>query len=234
MNYLNSNIAREAGRLHHWREKFWGRRYRSIPVLDDEAIEARLRYLLDHGCKEGLVERPVEWPGPSCLPALLHGQVLRGLWFDRTAEYRARRKGETRRPHEFARSYEVPLTPIPNWSHLKPDEQRRRAAELVAGIETAERDSLQADGRVAAGPELVCSQDPHDKPRHSQHSPAPLCHTSSRDMRNAFHEAYASFVELFRNASSQLRANVPNVLFPHHCFPPAHGFYEGFLEPAPS
>jgi len=30
MNYLNSNLAREAGRLFKWREKFWGRRYQAI------------------------------------------------------------------------------------------------------------------------------------------------------------------------------------------------------------
>ena len=30
MNYLNSNLAREAGRVHGWREKFWGRRYQAI------------------------------------------------------------------------------------------------------------------------------------------------------------------------------------------------------------
>jgi len=123
---------------------------------------------------------------------------------------------------------------IPSWSHLKPDEQRRRAAELVAEIETPERDNHQTGGRVAPGPEFISAQEPHDKPSHSQHSPAPLCHTSSQDMRNAFREADASFVELFHKASSQLRANVPSILFPHHCFPPAHRFYEGFLEPAPS
>ena len=37
MCFVNSNIAREAGRLSGWREKFWGRRYRDIQILDDEA-----------------------------------------------------------------------------------------------------------------------------------------------------------------------------------------------------
>jgi len=27
MTYFNSNLAREAGRLVQWREKFWARRY---------------------------------------------------------------------------------------------------------------------------------------------------------------------------------------------------------------
>ncbi|MBZ0113122.1 MAG: transposase, partial [Thermoanaerobaculia bacterium] len=35
MNFVNSNIAKEAGRLHGWKEKFWGRRYRLVPVTDE-------------------------------------------------------------------------------------------------------------------------------------------------------------------------------------------------------
>ncbi|PTL74953.1 hypothetical protein DAT35_57475 [Vitiosangium sp. GDMCC 1.1324] len=45
---------------------------RSVPpVLDDEALVGRLRYVLTHGVKEGLVERSAEWPGLTCLPQLL-------------------------------------------------------------------------------------------------------------------------------------------------------------------
>ena len=44
MNYLNSNLAREAGRLIRWREKFWGRRYQAILVSQEaEAQIGRLR-----------------------------------------------------------------------------------------------------------------------------------------------------------------------------------------------
>src|SRR5436309_5673126 len=32
MGYLNSNLAREAGRLTDWREKFWSRRYQHIVI----------------------------------------------------------------------------------------------------------------------------------------------------------------------------------------------------------
>src|SRR5262249_51371648 len=56
MGHFNSNLAREAGRLVRWREKFWGRRYQAIPISDEEAAQVeRLRYVLAHGCKEGLV-----------------------------------------------------------------------------------------------------------------------------------------------------------------------------------
>ena len=50
MRYLNSNIAREVGRLHAWREKLWGRRYYDITVSHEpEAQISRLRYLLEQG-----------------------------------------------------------------------------------------------------------------------------------------------------------------------------------------
>jgi len=63
MNYLNSNLAREAGRLIRWREKFWGRRYQAILVSDEDAAQIeRLRYVLSHGAKEGLVASPLDWP----------------------------------------------------------------------------------------------------------------------------------------------------------------------------
>ncbi|MEZ5332316.1 MAG: transposase [Thermoanaerobaculia bacterium] len=64
MGYLDGNLAKEAGRLHDWREKFWGRRFQSVPVTDEEEAQvARLRYVLEHGCKEGLVRSPLDWPG---------------------------------------------------------------------------------------------------------------------------------------------------------------------------
>ncbi|RLB57529.1 MAG: hypothetical protein DRI34_07535, partial [Deltaproteobacteria bacterium] len=63
MNFVNGNLAREAGRLHGWREKFWSRRYRAIAIEDDAKLRERVKYALSHGCKEGLVLRPGQWPG---------------------------------------------------------------------------------------------------------------------------------------------------------------------------
>lgn len=85
MEYVAGNIAREIGRLHGWREKFWARRYRAILVShEEEAQVGCLAYVLANGIKEGLVERPHHWPGVHCARALCHGSELRGTWFDRT------------------------------------------------------------------------------------------------------------------------------------------------------
>src|SRR2546430_2538141 len=76
MRHLNSNVARVAGRLHQWKDKFWSRRYRSIVVADEESQISRLRYILSHGAKERWVERPGDWPGASSFPALVDGIAL--------------------------------------------------------------------------------------------------------------------------------------------------------------
>ncbi|WPB77632.1 hypothetical protein KYC5002_00500 [Archangium violaceum] len=63
MRYLRANLSKKVGRLADWSGGFWERRYSAEPVLDDTALVGRLRYVLTHGVKEGLVERSAEWPG---------------------------------------------------------------------------------------------------------------------------------------------------------------------------
>jgi REP element-mobilizing transposase RayT len=47
MGYFNSGLAREAGRLVKWREKFWSRRYRAIVISGEPAAQReRLKYVL--------------------------------------------------------------------------------------------------------------------------------------------------------------------------------------------
>ncbi len=66
MGYVEGNLAKEAGRLHDWRGKFWARRYRPINVGETPELQvARLRYILAQGVKEGLVSSPKQWPGAS-------------------------------------------------------------------------------------------------------------------------------------------------------------------------
>ena len=71
MQHLRTNISKKIGWLIGWRGSFWERRYSAEPVLDDAALEARVRYILAHGVKEGLVRRCQDWPGLSSLRLML-------------------------------------------------------------------------------------------------------------------------------------------------------------------
>ena len=220
IGYLKSNIARELGSIHGWKEKFWGRRFRAISVLDEPALLGRVRYVLEHGCKENLVSRPGDWPGVQCVAALTEGEPLVGYWYDRTAAYNAGRKGTEIEPRDFVEQYTVKLTPLPIWAELSEETRRQRYRELVCEIERETRERHEADGTRPLGAKQVLAQEPHDHPESPKRSPAPGCHAWSRRVRGWFMRAYRRFVAAYRWASERFRAGELAVEFPVRCFRP--------------
>jgi REP element-mobilizing transposase RayT len=225
MGYVNSNLAREAGRLYQWKEKFWGRRYQAIIVSNEiEAQLDRLEYILSHGAKEGLVERPQDWPGAHALTALLTGEPLEGYWFDRTQEYAALRRGQDFDRLQYATAETLILDPVPCWSGLPEDQYRKRIASLVAQIEAKTSAERQRKGIEPLGRAAILSQDPHGKPTRSKKSPAPRFHAFRKSVRWELYEGYSRFVAAFREASEKLRAGDLTAKFPLGSFPPALPF----------
>ena len=203
-----------------WHEHFWGRRYRAIPILDNDKLAERVHYLLSHVCKEGLVNRPSAWPGINCVEALVDGDTLEGTWYNRTKEYNARRAGQEVKPGQFATRYQVPLSPLPTLSGKSEDEQRDWYRQMVSLIEEQTRERLQKEGKRVLGRRKVLEQSPFSKAKKMKRSPAPACHCTGVDRWKAFRDAYRSFSSLYRNASRKLRRGAKKVKFPDNCFPP--------------
>jgi hypothetical protein len=221
MNQVQSNLAREAGDLHDWSERFWSRRYRDIPVSDEpEAQIARLRYCLAHGVKEGLVARCRDWPGASCVGALVDGEALDGTWYDRTSLYEARRSDPRARNQDFAVSETVKLSPLPCWRDLTPGEIRIRIRDLIQQIEDAAHRHRLVSGQGVAGVRAVRGRHPHDRPTQTKRGPAPRFHTASQRAWSALREAVQLFSEDFRHAAELLRRGHPSPEFPPGAFPP--------------
>ena len=228
MNYLNGNLAKEAGRVHRWRERVWGRRYTAIVVSHEEAAQvARLRYLLEQGTKEGLVRRPQDWPGAHSVQALLDGRPMRGVWFDRTREYEARRCGQRPGKYEFAEEELLELAPIPAWDGV--DDTRRRDAVqgLIRQIEREARKVRRASGKPPLGVRRILRQDPHGRPERMHRSPAPRFHAQAWRVRKSLELAYYEFQLRFRQAADDLQLGRPGVAFPAGCFPPSLPFARG-------
>lgn len=225
VGFLNSNLARELGRIHDWKEKLWGRRYQAILVSEEVAAQVeRLLYLARHGCKEGLVSDPLEWPGATSWQATLDGRSLEGTWFDRTAECLARRKGIEFGARAFASSEAVVLTPLPAWADLEPAVQRERLQELLDLARAEAAAMREQTGREPLGREAATRQDPHGSPQRSKKGPAPLVHAASREVRRAYREAYGLFTAAYHRAAEALRAGVATVVFPDGSFPPPGPF----------
>jgi hypothetical protein len=190
MGYFGSKLAREVGRLTGWTQKIFGRRYQAIVVSDEEEAQiARLRYGLAHGCKEDLVERPWDWPGVHAVRALVEGEVLEGLWFDRTQEYAARRRGEDFDRLKYATREVLELDPLPCWRHLTAEQRRERTAALVEDIEAEAAVRRKRTGVRPLGPAAVLAQDPLRRPSHTKKSPAPAFHAASQAVRKELRDA---------------------------------------------
>ena len=234
MNYLNSNLAREAGRLHGWKEKFWGRRYQAIVISQEEAAQmGRLRYLLSHGCKEGLVARPQQWPGAHCVRALLGGLPIHGLWFDRTKEYAARGRREKFHRLEYATPETLRLEPLPCWRHLSKQRIRSRIAELVTQIETETAKRHAKERTQPLGVKGIVALDPHDRPRNLKKAPAPAFHAFTKTARRELIEAYGWFLDAYGEAAEKLRAGNLDSSFPKGSFPPRLPFVGWVPESVP-
>jgi REP element-mobilizing transposase RayT len=216
MNHFNSNVAREAGRLHDWREGFWARRYTAIVVADEESQVARLRYVLAQGTKEGLVARPTEWPGANCARALAFGGRVFGTWIDRTKQSGAQKPGAETSQHTIR--YEVPLTPLPCWRGLPPSQLHGRCRTMMSDIARAAAEQRQ--GKPPLGRAAILAMNPHERLAAVKLRPAPLVHAASEEVRVAFREEYRSFVAAFYSASEGLASGNAGDAFPLGSFPP--------------
>ncbi len=219
--YLNSNLAREIGRLTGWREKIWGRRYADIVVSDEPAaVLGRLRYILSQGLKEGLVEHPLDWPGASSVAALLGPERLRGRWYNRTQEFAARVRHERFHPQRFSEVEEVVLTPLPCWTDLS-DEQRYRAVEAL--IESIQEETRKDEATQPIG-ERLRHQVATSRPLRVKRSPMPWFHCASRRVREELREAYSLFLSAYREASVHWKQGQFTAPFPDGCFLPPGPF----------
>jgi REP element-mobilizing transposase RayT len=225
MCHFNSKMGKEIKRLAHWGEKIWGRRYRAILVSEEPLVqEERLEYVLANGTKEGLVESPLDWPGAHSARALLSGEPMVGVWYDRTGEYRASRRKSPLKPEEFAEEEILTLDPLPCWRDLSPEQRQERAAAVVARIVEKAQAEREKTGMQPLGPAAIQAQHPHTRPDRIKKSPAPLFHAWSKKAYRELYEAYGHFVAAFRAAAEKLRMGDRTAVFPEGSFPPALPF----------
>ena len=231
VGYVMSKIAKELGRMHGWREKFWGRRYHSASLEDAaEVQQERLLYLIRNGCKEGLVDSPLQWPGVSSVQPLCDGRnEMVGLWFDRTAEYDARRRGEPRpEPHREV----VRLTPLPFMAEWRPEQRRRFVVNAIRDIALESRRRHRISGTRSVGARRIRRQRPKARPSSFRPSPAPMFHTSSPRAYWRMRDAREAKVAAYRRAAILVREGRADVRFPPECFPPAPAFVRARAAPA--
>ncbi|MDA8020605.1 MAG: transposase [Thermoanaerobaculia bacterium] len=220
MGYLNGNLSKKVGRIHEWSGSMFESRYQCIPVSDEPAAQqARLRYLLRHGCKEGLVLSPRDWPGVHSATALCDGVAIKGTWIDLTEYWKAIRRGEDVIVSQFGTDYEVELEPLPCWEHLDANVWRNFVREMVEEIERETLAEHRRNQTVPAGATAVCRRPPHFLTGHRKKSPAPLFHAATKAVWMAMRNAFGAFLTSYRDAAERVKSGDGTVFFPPDCFP---------------
>ncbi|MEN8377102.1 MAG: hypothetical protein ABFS34_16885 [Gemmatimonadota bacterium] len=230
-SFMRDFLSTAAKRLNGHRDRdgtFWERRYRAIPILDEEALDERFRYVLTQGTKENLVWSARQWPGIGSIDPLLGGQPLVGRWRDRVAEGELRRRQRRKLERAAARGtslqlpkapqvwleYPIELVPLPHWQRLKVGQRRARVAEMLREDDCATRMRHERDGTEPLGVRAILATDPFDRPRQSARSPAPPCHTRSRKLRRAFRAVCRTFDEMLASGRDAVEAFLPQAGVP--------------------
>ena len=224
MEFIHSNIARELGRKEYsdWDGRFWGRRGQPIPILSDEDLLDRMRYLISNSTTENLVEHPTKWPGAHCAKALCNSKPDTGLWINRTGLYRSNlRKGRTFVSH-FETEYPVQLSRIPVWAGLSANDYRARFVEMCNDLAEEARLEREASGiKGVLGAKAAMRMSPHHRPDRMDRSRAPLVHCRDAETRTWFQKMYRLFCAQYREATLALRAGLEQFGFvggiPHGC-----------------
>lgn len=203
--HLFTNISKEVKRFYKVPGIVFHRRCRQIPCIDSGAEVARLKYVLSNGCKEGLVESPLAWPGVHSSRAMISGEPDVGVWVDWTRLRRLRRaKKNVVVPESEAETlYPVVLTPIPAWEALAESDRREQGLQMIREIEQEARAARK--GRPFLGPEAILRQDPFGSPKEPKKEPAPLCHATSTESKISYRVAYRKRQEAYRYALNELQ-----------------------------
>jgi hypothetical protein len=211
MAHVNRNTAAAAKRLTGWTKEVWGR-YLPIPVLDDIASIRRMQYVLSNGVKEGLVEHPLEWPGPTAAHALLTGDPIETEW---TVVPRNPVDGVP----PVVEKNRIELSPLPVWARLSREDRSRQLAEMMDGI--AERARAERGGRPCLGVAGLRAQDPFEPTPLDDTDPPPIAHATFDFLREHHRKELKAYASAHRRSTRQQRDTRQPAVFPPFGFPAA-------------
>lgn len=195
-SFVFAATARVAQFHHHVRGRVWSRRFRAIAILDDEALHARVRYLMAQACNPDcdLVTAPRHWPGLNCVDALCRGATLEGTYVN-AQQRRSFMRDSGNLPLNRTLRLD-PLPSLPQAEHARQAWFRRIEKDIVEETRIRHRER----NIRCPHPRVLTTYNPDYAPKRQKRSPAPSCHTSCPQMRHDFRAEYRAFVDRWREA----------------------------------
>ncbi len=222
LKYFLGNLAKKLGPLceERWWNRFWARRASVAPILDAQALEDRVAYVLSHSVKERLVRHATQWEGLHCAAQMLDGKTRSFPWFNWTKRW-LEGPGPTQGPFggrydpEWAEPVELALTPLPG-RETETDEER---SARVKALLDADAKALKESGEPVLGMAAVKRQSVAP-PKGMKLGKRPICHVTELERWKAFRKHFREFANAFRVASRRWLAGDAGAEFPTECFKP--------------
>lgn len=213
-------------------ETLWSGRYAAAALIVPEDQERCFEYILSHGVKEGLVEKPEQWPGVHCARDVFFGEASRGAWLNATTYGEAKRGEERKVPGkrqkvsraDHTESVVITLTRLPAYAELSPQRYRRAMAKLRERIirhgETLRGgEPAQGVDKVLNLPRSTLFKMPKP-PWFRERKKMIVWSDPSHPETRAYLERYNQSQIDFALASQQYRAGDRNVRFPPNMYVP--------------
>ena len=106
------------------------------------------------------------------------------------------------------------MTPLPCWSDKTEDERRDLCRQLAREVSEDAAIAREYTGARVLGLDRLLEIDPHHRPEHTDHSPAPMCHASDPRTRKDWRARYDAYVDGYRIAREQMRELGESIDFP--------------------
>jgi hypothetical protein len=217
MRDFQSALARDVNKMRGRRGPFWGRRYSAEVILDPEALEKKVVYILANPAASDLTESVHEWPGLSSAPELLKNETRSFRIFDRRGWHAA---GRPENKSRFIRSVPFEHAILPTLAHLSPEKRAKKLSELLSTQEAKHAKRRATEDKGVLGRERILAANWWDRPVDTDRSPRPLCHASTEEAHFAYRNHRRQFLASYREASLLFRAGKLNVKFPDGSFRP--------------
>jgi REP element-mobilizing transposase RayT len=224
LSYFLGNFAKAVNAFRHRHGPLFERRFSSEPVLDDEACNARLLYLLLNPVEARLVECHDAWLGPLLWAASGRREQQRYSCFNHASYESARRKAvrvgaKAPAPEAFTEHETLTIDPLPAAGSVS---AVRRAAMLTHELRRREFDYAEERGRKhCLGMERVLAVDPESSPERPARRPRPLCHASIAALAAAYRDLVETVRQAYAVASAAFRSGDFTAVFPLYTFPPS-------------
>jgi hypothetical protein len=152
---------------------------------------------------------------------------MNGVWFNRTKEYYARRKGLTVEKYDFATRYAINPQQLPAFVDDTPEAYRQMVADILGEIEEDAADKRK--GRRVLGVDRILAQDPCQPMGKPKKSPVPaLFKGKGPGVAEGMRNKYKDFVDDYNLASGKMLDAAlqgysldPRRYFPDGSFPPS-------------